>query len=596
MSKWFEKSYSRLLVDNHITEDNPSFMTKFDPANYVAMIKKAGVDSSMVYACDHNGNCYYPTKVGHIHGNINGRDIFGETITLLRKQGIDPIAYYTWVHHNHSALTHPRWRCEDFNGSQHSGRYWYCCPANPEYREFTKKQIAEILEYDIEGLFIDMTFWPGVCVCHACRKRYREQTGDRIPSVINWDNPAWVHFQRMREEWMTEFAAELTDFVKSEKSDLTVVHNCAPVLIGWFLGHNCNIYKTCDYTSGDFYGGKYQQRLGAKVMDAFSQNVPFEFMTSRCVTLRDHTSTKSKEQMVCSAATTLAHGGAYFFIDAINPDGTLNEDVYELLGKVSKEVRPFKEKLQSLKPKLIADTGLYFPMASFVNEQQNGMKMTDLCTSPSNMNMTTDIRTINEILGTSIILKKANIPYRIVTEADTDFSGLKSIIVNNALFISGREADRFREFVRDGGTVIATGMTSYYDLNGDTSGDFALKDCFGVSYTGSNTGRVNYLALDKSSGFIYCSHPAPLVKADSAKVLAKIAETCFDPDDWQHYASIHSNPPGPLSECAGLTVNTFGKGRCIYLYSSLLAIQQNAQQSFGEELFKKYIQSECACL
>ena len=61
---WSKHCYARLLIDNHISEDDPAFMTKFDPAQYVAMAKQAGVESSMVYAVCHNGNSYYPTQVG----------------------------------------------------------------------------------------------------------------------------------------------------------------------------------------------------------------------------------------------------------------------------------------------------------------------------------------------------------------------------------------------------------------------------------------------------------------------------------------------------------------------------------------------------
>ena len=60
---WIKKCYSRMLIDNHITDLNPKFMSKFDPEQYVAMVRRAGVKSAMVYSCDHNGNCYYPTRV-----------------------------------------------------------------------------------------------------------------------------------------------------------------------------------------------------------------------------------------------------------------------------------------------------------------------------------------------------------------------------------------------------------------------------------------------------------------------------------------------------------------------------------------------------
>ena len=100
--------YSRLLIDNHITDLKDSYMRKFSPEEYVRMVRLSGVESAMVYACDHNGNCYYPTQAGHIHANLDGRDIFGETVAGLRKAGIVPVAYYTVNYHNDSTRSTAR--------------------------------------------------------------------------------------------------------------------------------------------------------------------------------------------------------------------------------------------------------------------------------------------------------------------------------------------------------------------------------------------------------------------------------------------------------------------------------------------------------
>ena len=188
MNNWYKHCYARLLIDNHIAEDDPSFMTKFDPVQYVAMVKKAGVDASMVYATCHNGNCYFPTKVGHMHANLKGRDIFGETVNLLRREGIVPIAYYTSVYHNYSAKTHPTWRITHVNGGQHGGRYWWSCPNNDDYRAFVLAEVGEVIAYDVDGIFNDMTFWPGICVCPSCRTKYLAETGQEIPGRIDWRN------------------------------------------------------------------------------------------------------------------------------------------------------------------------------------------------------------------------------------------------------------------------------------------------------------------------------------------------------------------------------------------------------------------------
>jgi len=203
---WFNECYSRILVDNHISEFDPSFMASFDPAGYAGQMKKAGVDASMIYASDHNGNCYFPTVVGHMHTGLKGRDIFGETVECVLNEGIVPLAYHSVVFFNQSAWEHPSWRTELPGGSQHGGRYWFCCPNSEEYREFCRIQCAEVLHYPVQGIFIDMVFWPGICSCHNCREKYLRETGREIPTVIQWDTNEWVEFQRARERWMGEFA------------------------------------------------------------------------------------------------------------------------------------------------------------------------------------------------------------------------------------------------------------------------------------------------------------------------------------------------------------------------------------------------------
>ena len=168
---WYENCYSRLLVDNHITDLKPKFMSKYEPAEYARIVKIGGTESAMVYACCHNGNCYYPTKYGHQHANLNGRDIFGETVNELKKLDIVPIAYYTVVFHNDSARRFPHAIPKDINGnSSFGGRYHYGCPNHPDIREFYCNQLREIAQYPVSGVFIDMTYWPLICHCDASRE------------------------------------------------------------------------------------------------------------------------------------------------------------------------------------------------------------------------------------------------------------------------------------------------------------------------------------------------------------------------------------------------------------------------------------------
>ncbi len=47
------------------------------------MLSLAIVNSAMIYANSHIGNCYWPTKVGHMHKGLKGRDIVGEVFDKI---------------------------------------------------------------------------------------------------------------------------------------------------------------------------------------------------------------------------------------------------------------------------------------------------------------------------------------------------------------------------------------------------------------------------------------------------------------------------------------------------------------------------------
>lgn len=580
--KPLHECYSRLLIDNHITDLKPEYMRKFSAQEYIRLTRLSGSDSVMVYACDHNGNCYYPTAVGHQHANLEGRDIFGENIANLRQAGITPIAYYTVGYHNDCAKRLPHTRIIDNVGIDHDGRYHYTCPNQPDAVEFYKKQLREILAYEVEGIFIDMSFWPSICCCDGCRRAY----GKPFPETMDWHDPEWVSFQRFRENSMAAFAQTLTDFSRQVKPGITVTHQFSPVLHGWYLGQSDGIAAASDYASGDFYGSKLQQRFAVKAFESFTRKPPFEFMTSRCVDLHDHTTTKSPEEMFLAALTTLANGGAYFFIDAISPDGTLSETFYQALGKVNAKLLPFKKSVSSLKAPLAAEVGLYFSMPCCVDHNINGEKLSQFDGGRANNMSIRRNAVLDEVMGTAEILIKMHIPFKVISESKRDYSNLKAIIINKAAYMSEEECRLLREFVREGGTLIVTGDTSRYDLQGRGGKEFALADVMGVHFTGGYSDTITYTGkeLVLSHGRVPLTRPA----ADT-EVRSRLTLPDFPVGDPENYASIHSDPPGRETEFPALTVHPYGKGRCVWLAAPVFLSHFHTQQEFGRKLFAEFL-------
>jgi len=75
---------------------------------------------------------------------------------------------------------------------------------------------------------------------------------------------------------------------------------------------------------------------------------------------------------------------------------------------------------------------------------------------------------------------------------------VKTLILFNTSSMSDVSIEAVREFVTEGGTLIASGNTSLFDEHGRARSDFGLHDVFGFSHAGEQTGPGE-LKIDKSS-------------------------------------------------------------------------------------------------
>src|SRR5690606_6705663 len=85
-----------------------------------------------------------------------------------------------------------------------------------------------------------------------------------------------------------------------------------------------------------------QGSVARKTFYNLSENLPFGFETSFCVELKNHTVKKDENWLRCKAYAALADGGAFVFIDAIDPVGTLNPATYETMGRIFGETKRYE--------------------------------------------------------------------------------------------------------------------------------------------------------------------------------------------------------------------------------------------------------------
>jgi len=570
-SQWPGQVYRRLLVDTHVPDWDPMLLSRFDPADYVATIAAAGFQSLMQYAISCAGLCLWRTKIGTMHRGMKGRDYFGEVMDQCRRHGLHRVAYFHVVWDNHACEMHPEWRFQPEEGEDAylQERYGYTCPNTP-YRDYALSLARELVSnYDFEGIFNDMIIWPGVCYCPHCTARFRREHNAEPPRIVDWDDPAWRAFQAARERWLFEFADEFTKAVKQVRPIL-VEHQFATIFSDWRSGVPLRMgTDACDSVGGDFYGGPGEFSLACKAFSALNRVRPFEFMTSRTNDLRDFVTIKPIDEWRTESFVPTIHSGAALTIDAINPDGTLNHEVYKYLATLNAERAPYEPYLGG---SLMGDVAIYYDKESMYNPGEKGIRVDQLKSLGK-------IPHFEGVLGAARILREAHIPYGVVTNATLDqLRDFRAVIVPNVLEMTAEQATAFKNFVDRGGVLYASGPSSLdrFDAGGPR---FLLEGVLGVRYKGKMGTRVTYLTA-KDEGMkkliwpqremIFEGRMVQVEALPPAEVLATVTLPYVDPETihviGSHFAQIISDPPAenPGTD-PGLVIHEYGRGKAVWV-------------------------------
>lgn len=570
-SKWPAEVYRRFSVDMHVPDWDPALLSRFDAKQYVGLMGRAGMQSLLQYTNSHVGLCLWRTRIGRPHAAMGDRDFFGDVVKECRRQGIHPLAYFSLIHDNWAFEHHPDWRIIRPDGSTPGGRYGLVCPNSP-YREYVLACIREIAaSYDIDGMFFDMTFWPGLCYCPHCAARFRKEVGGDLPRVVAWHSADWLAFQKARQRWLLEFAKTCTETAKDARPGITVNHQYSTIFHNWTLGVPLELAQACDYVGGDFYGGPTQHSLACKIYHGLTRTRPFEFHTSRTRNFPDHVTMKSMPELRTEAFVATLHSAALMLVDYINADGTLNPAVYEFLGRLSAERAVYEPFLGG---DLLADVAIYFDKDSLYNPLEDGIEVTRIKAPDACPHR-------DAVVGCARALQEAHIPFGVVTNANLqDLVKYRAVMLPSVLAMKRDQAEVFREFVAGGGGLYASGPSSLDRW--DKDGRFLLEDVLGARATGLRS-EIVYITPEAPQlrraiwPQDHLSHSGTTVLGEplaQAEVLGKLTLPFVDPhlgtNIGSRFAAIHSNPPALSPEQnPSVLVHHYQKGKAVWVASSI---------------------------
>ena len=580
---WIEGNYRRNLLDMHIDDHNPEFLSKVNVDEYVQALKAAGVQAAMVKGKPHTGLCYYPTKVGKMHGGLKGYDYFGEMVRKCHENNIAVIAYFTQIFDNWAYEEHPSWRLVTAEGKTFreyrgggdfkTGRYGIVCPNNKEYRAYVEACLTEMnTMYDFEGMFLDMTFFPEVCYCDSCKERYKEETGKELPRKIDWKDEEWLFFVAVRDEWMADYARFATGCVKKIKPHVTIEHQFSRITGSWIDGSSEMLTEAVDYCGGDYYGGFLQQTFINKYYKNVSPNLPFVYHTSRCdPELVYHTTTKTEEELLLHAITALVHNGAFLLVDAINPDGTIVPEVYHgIMKQVFSKTMPYEKYISG---NLYYNAAIWFSTHAKYDPNEKPCEIMDKIFWPGYY--------MQGPVAAASVLRENNVAFEVIGTKNMKQETADVMILSHVAKIREDEMDEIEAYIS--GPI----------------GCERLQKLIGLKVTGKTEHEFTYMSPTAAGkeileGFnalspltIPMSQVTVEVTDDEGMTILAKRTLPYTLTNTRDFAAIHSNPPGIYTDEPCLVYKDTGKGKIIWSAAPI----EMSKPYMSRQVFLRIIQS-----
>ncbi len=556
------KCYRRFYTSQHYEDWDPRIFARYDISDFLHRVEALDADVIYVTARTHNGHWFCDVGWGGMHRGLKGVDQLRAFLDHFHARGKLVAAYFSTVYDKKLYDEHPEWRQVDAEGrpvAEDEGSWGKILCLNSPYKEHLIAMMTRLIEtHDIDGMFIDMTFFhANPCYCDSCTQLFRARYGAAPPHEEDWDDPLFRKFVQFRLDTNHLFVREICRAAKQANPDVSLGVQHQVLRGGAISGQTIALGREADYIYSDIYfgGGYLHMSVCTRIARAISRQTPEIGIMTRPGSHADAPNMKSLDHLRSEAFTVVANGGGVMFFDIMMPDGTVQEPMWERIGRVLEELREREPWLGGTPVKSVAVLYSESTRIWYGRSDREG-------------------RYDNHLFGACRALIEEHIPHDIIVDLDKDtLAGYQVLLVPNAVCLSAEEVKAIREFVRAGGGLVCTGKTSLWNERGEPCRDYQLSDVLGVSYV-SDTGIYSkvYSRFDvdapiarrlPADGFITSRGPLAQVDLEGAEAIARIVYPLTEPSA-DRFVNIMTNPPAVPSDWPACTLNTFGKGRAVY--------------------------------
>lgn len=429
---------------------------------------------------------------------------------------------------------------------------------NSNWKEYFFTVLHSLKTIDIDGIFLDgPVVTQNGCYCEHCKKKYKEMYHEEL-------TPDSKHLWEFKTKTRGDFLHEAYDYWKKENPDKIFYYNFP-------IEHTkklfVNLKEELNYndilgTEGGFmfYGPSknaflWRPSFTSKLLESVApekSRVIFMAADHKPWSWWPHSPLETK---LCIASVTANDANIWYGLHGSTK--LLNT----ASGDAAKEVLNFYKENEELlaHTKSAAEVGLFYSFGNVTSEES------DFAASGKAEGTREDA--INALRGYYSMLTESQIPFDLVSDFGITSEKVKKykvIIIPNVLAFDENAESVIREFVGNGGLIIAELGASLYNFKGEKNSNFALSDVFGISTSGQykRHRNYNYFFIDPESeisrGTRTSLFPLPLLSIDihpnsDTEILGKALE------DFPGVYVPLTNPKDTL-----ITRHRFGNGEAIY--------------------------------
>jgi hypothetical protein len=520
-----------------------------------------------------------PLPAGNINRFMGGRDILQEITTACHAAGFKVIGRIDFRgSEEHVFQKFPDWYARDEKQQPIRLTYtkpqlYMSCYTGEHRNRYLNAYVDYVLKnYNLDGIWHNSPGHEGICYCSSCQTAYRSATGRALPVLASATEAQVDTYMGWKRKAADDYMDRIKKTVKSFGPDKAYTAEVFSIYgVGRKLDWGIDLNNARDH---------FDILVSVAFLTENAEHVEYEDLNYGSTIIKFLKSMAPERE-----AAVMYGGNGTSHRLVIEPSVDLNIWLWQILSAggrfwncyftnvptVTHDRRnafneaaayQFVQRHEQLLDQQVpvANVGIYYsdPTRLSYREKQ-----------PEGDTFGTEIR------GVETVLMESHIPHDFILDDQVSRERLQKyrvVILPNVRCMSDREMEVLKDYVREGGNLIATYTTSLFDTDGKERPELGLAELFGVRYAGKreNTRKDNYQFIQQknhplvapdsphtellfNAGFTLLTKPVP-----GAEVICTLVPT------------VHNQPPDKAwveqlsSEFPTIVQNTYGKGQVVY--------------------------------